>query len=92
MQNKKRHLKLKPLVQNQYVLDEIVVIKSNEERVAVLIESNKLSTYGYGIAEKTLEMLFKIEEVLKDEKSSIAKINLLIERLPLLYLQINKIF
>lgn len=89
--NIKQKLKLNPLIQNQYIIEELDTLKVNIQRVAVLIKSKKLSTYGYGIAEKILEMLLRVKEVLKDEKSSIGKVNLLIERLPLLYLQINKI-
>ena len=75
--------------ENQAIVDEVKTLDSNMEKVANIL-ANKKTPYFTGInAEKLLETFVKLKDYLLDPK---AKNRLaLVEKLPLLYLQINKL-
>lgn len=75
--------------EKQAIEEELETLNSNMEKVADIL-ANKKTPYFTGInAEKLLETFVKVKDYLLDDK---AKNRLaLIERLPLLYLQINKL-
>ncbi|PHO13326.1 hypothetical protein CPG38_03780 [Malaciobacter marinus] len=75
--------------EHQAIAEELETLDSNMEKVANIL-ANKNTPYFTGInAEKLLEIFVKVKNHLLDDK---AKNRLaLVEKLPLLYLQINKL-
>ncbi|RXK05374.1 hypothetical protein [Halarcobacter bivalviorum] len=75
--------------EKQAIEEELETLDSNMEKVANIL-ANKKTPYFTGInAEKLLETFVKVKDYLLDDK---AKNRLaLVEKLPLLYLQINKL-
>jgi hypothetical protein len=74
----------------QYIVEELETLNSNMEKVANIL-ANKNTPYAVGVnAEKLLTLFTQIKDTLEKEEE-LEKINALIEKLPLLYLQINKL-
>lgn len=75
--------------ENQAIVDEVKTLDSNIQKVANIL-ANKKTPYFTGInAEKLLKTFVKVKNHLLNDK---AKNRLaLVEKLPLLYLQINKL-
>ncbi|WP_419782880.1 hypothetical protein [Malaciobacter marinus] len=75
--------------ENQAIKEELQTLKSNIEKVANILANKKTPYFTSINAEKLLETFVKVKDYLLNPK---AKNRLaLIERLPLLYLQINKL-
>lgn len=75
----------------QHIIEELDSLEVNSRKVAALIKDGSLSTLQVMSAEKLLLLFCEIKETIKDENTPASKIDSLIERLPLLYLQIKKI-
>ena len=74
----------------QYIVEELETLNSNMEKVANIL-ANKNTPYAVGVnAEKLLTLFTQIKATFEKEEE-LEKINALIEKLPLLYLQIRKL-
>mgnify|MGYP001770844967 CR=1 FL=1 len=74
----------------QYIVEELETLNSNMEKVANIL-ANKNTPYAVGVnAERLLRLFTQIKDTFEKEEK-LEKINALIEKLPLLYLQINKL-
>ncbi len=74
----------------QAINEELETLNSNMEKVANIL-ANKNTPYAVGVnAEKLLTLFTQIKATFKKEEE-LEKINALIEKLPLLYLQIRKL-
>lgn len=74
----------------QAINEELETLNSNMEKVANIL-ANKNTPYAVGVnAEKLLTLFTQIKATFEKEKE-LGKINALIEKLPLLYLQIRKL-
>ena len=75
--------------ENQAIKEELQTLESNIEKVANILANKKTPYFTDINAEKLLEIFVKVKNHLLDDK---AKNRLaLVEKLPLLYLQINKL-
>lgn len=75
--------------EKQAIKEELQTLESNIEKVANIL-ANKKTPYAVGInAEKLLSILIKIKNYLLDRDAN-NKLSI-IQRLPLLYLQIHKL-
>lgn len=75
--------------ENQAIVDEVKTLDSNMEKVANILANKKTPYFTSINAEKLLETFVKVKNHLLNDK---AKNRLaLVEKLPLLYLQINKL-
>lgn len=75
--------------ENQAIAEELETLDSNMEKVANIL-ANKKTPYFTGVnAEKLLETFIKVKNYLLDDKAN-NKLAL-VQKLPLLYLQINKL-
>ncbi len=76
--------------EHQAIKEELETLDSNMEKVANIL-SNKSTPYAVGVnAEKLLTLFTQIKDTFEKEEE-LEKINALIEKLPLLYLQIRKL-
>lgn len=74
----------------QAINEELETLNSNMEKVANIL-ANKNTPYAVGVnAEKLLTLFTQIKDTFEKEEE-LEKINALIEKLPLLYLQIRKL-
>lgn len=74
----------------QAINEELETLNSNMEKVANIL-ANKNTPYSVGVnAEKLLTLFTQIKDTFEKEEE-LEKINALIEKLPLLYLQIRKL-
>lgn len=74
----------------QAINEELETLNSNMEKVANIL-ANKNTPYAVGVnAEKLLTLFTQIKATFEKEEE-LEKINALIEKLPLLYLQIRKL-
>lgn len=69
--------------------DEIETLNENIEIVAFLLKDENIPFLAAKNAEELLEMLIKIKNLFKDKNEKIEKKVAIIQKLPLLYLQIN---
>ena len=75
--------------ENQAIKEELQTLESNIEKVANILANKKTPYFTSINTEKLLETFVKVKDYLLDNK---AKNRLaLVEKLPLLYLQINKL-
>lgn len=75
--------------ENKAIEEELQTLESNIKKVAIIL-ANKKTPYFTGInAEKLLETFIKVKNYLLNDKAN-NKLAL-VEKLPLLYLQINKL-
>lgn len=72
--------------------EEIYTLKFNIRRITKLIHSRSLSTFGTLNAEKLLQLHLDIKNILENTEINGNKKSPIIFRLPLLYLQINKLY
>ncbi|RXJ99522.1 hypothetical protein CRU98_05705 [Arcobacter sp. CECT 8986] len=74
----------------QAINEELETLNSNIKKVANIL-ANKNTPYAVGVnAEKLLTLFTQIKDTFEKEEE-LEKINALIEKLPLLYLQIRKL-
>lgn len=75
--------------ENQAIAEELETLDSNIQKVANIL-ANKKTPYFTGVnAEKLLETFVKVKNYLLNPKAKNRLV--LVEKLPLLYLQINKL-
>lgn len=76
-----------------HLKEELVTLQENITLVAEKLRSNSLSSISKNMASELLLTLLLVEEKIENEGSSgdNEKINLVVSKLPLLYLQIRKI-
>lgn len=72
----------------EYISDEIETLNDNINIVANLLKSEGIPFLAAKNAEELLEMLIKIKTMFENEEVEIEKKNSILEKLPLLYLQI----
>jgi len=78
--------------ENQAIKEEIDTLDSNIETVANILANDKNLPYLTGInAEKLLSTFIKIKNHLLDKNANVNNKLVIIQKLPLLYLQIHKI-
>lgn len=75
----------------EYISDEIETLNDNIKIVASLIKDVNIPFLAAINAEKLLNMLIQIRDLFEDEKVQLEKKNVILEKLPLLYLQITHI-
>lgn len=75
----------------EYISDEIETLNDNIKIVASLIKDVNILFLAAINAEKLLNMLIQIRDLFEDEKVQLEKKNVILEKLPLLYLQITHI-
>ena len=71
------------------IWDEIETLNENIEIVASLLKDENIPFLVGKNAEELLSMLIQIKNIFKDENEKIEKKVAIIQKLPLLYLQIN---
>lgn len=72
----------------EYISDEIETLNDNINIVANLLKSVKIPFLAAQNAEELLEMLIKIKTMFENEEVELERKNAVLEKLPLLYLQI----
>lgn len=80
---------MKPM--SRLLNEELQALQENMEIVANKIANAELSTAGMATAEKILNLLTQIKMFLVNKNSEPARVGLIIEKMPLLYLQITKL-
>ncbi|MDQ1340944.1 MAG: hypothetical protein QG567_2102 [Campylobacterota bacterium] len=75
----------------KHAQEELLVLSENIDVVADKMSAGDLSTFGMKCAEELLATLIKIKSFLEIEESDDAQVDIIIEKLPLLYIQIRKI-
>lgn len=75
----------------QYVIEEIAEIENKMEEIAEKISKGAYSAYGQSLGIEIIKILGDIVDYLKSAEPSNTKVDEIITRMPLLYLQINKI-
>lgn len=73
------------------IWDEIETLNENINIVANLLKSVEIPFLTAKNAEELLEMLIRIKEMFENEEVELEKKNAVLEKLPLLYLQISVI-
>lgn len=71
------------------IKDEIETLEENIEIVASLLKDENIPFLAARNAEELLEMLIKIKTMFENEEVELEKKVAILEKLPLLYLQIN---
>lgn len=71
------------------ISDEIQTLNENIEIVASLLKDMNIPFLAHKNGEELLAMFIQIKNLFKDEKVGLEKKVAIIEKLPLLYLQIN---
>lgn len=71
------------------IWDEIETLNENIEIVASLLKDENIPFLAARNAEELLEMLIKIKKMFENEEVELEKKVAILEKLPLLYLQIN---
>jgi hypothetical protein len=71
------------------IWDEIETLNENIEIVASLLKDQNIPFLAARNAEELLEMLIKIKTMFENEEVELEKKVAILEKLPLLYLQIN---
>lgn len=75
----------------EYISDEIETLNDNIEIVASLLKDVNIPFLAATNAEKLLTMFIQIRDLFEDEEVQLEKKNVILEKLPLLYLQITYI-
>ena len=75
----------------EYISDEIETLNDNIKIVASLLKDVNIPFLAATNAEKLLTMFIQIRDLFKDEEVQLEKKNMILEKLPLLYLQITYI-
>lgn len=75
----------------QYVLDEITEIEKKREFLTSQISKGAYSAYGETLAIEVIKIFNEILDYLKADDPANNKVDEIITRMPLLYLQISKI-
>lgn len=82
-------MKIKPKDDIELAIwDEIETLNENIEIVASLLKDENIPFLAAKNAQELLEMLIKIKTMFENEEIEIEKKNSILEKLPLLYLQI----
>ena len=83
------HIKTKTDIAQLAISDEIETLNENIEIVASLLKDVNIPFLAATNAEKLLTMFIQIRDLFEDEEVQLEKKNVILEKLPLLYLQIS---
>lgn len=83
------HIKTKTDIASCAISDEIETLNENIEIVASLLKDVNIPFLAATNAEKLLTMFIRIRDLFEDENEKIEKKVAIIQKLPLLYLQIS---